>query len=110
MGAPLDDIRSIFGKALELRSPAERVAYVAEACGQDPQLRAEVEALLQAHGAAGSFLQERGPFPATTAAESPLAEGPGTAIGPYKLLEEIGAGGMGLVFVAEQQEPVRRKV
>ncbi|HUG92102.1 MAG TPA: protein kinase [Planctomycetaceae bacterium] len=102
--------RSIFCEALERPAPEERAAYLDRACGDDAELRARVEALLDAHGAAGGFL--RGP----SAADTPtinmpvLAEGPGTHIGPYKLLQQIGEGGFGVVFMAEQTEPVARRV
>ena len=103
------DIKTIFGQAVALSSPAERAAYLQGACAGDPGLRAEVESLLRAHGEAGPFLGERGPAPAATT-EGPVREGPGTVIGPYKLLQQIGEGGMGTVFMAEQTHPVRRKV
>jgi apolipoprotein N-acyltransferase len=107
-------------QSAEIAAEAERNAYIARACGDDAELRAHVEKLVQAHFRAGNFLEEPAgkarppawanfPFP-----EPPVAgsgeEHPGTDIGPYKLLEQIGKGGFGVVFVAEQQQPVRRRV
>jgi WD40 repeat protein/serine/threonine protein kinase len=69
-----------------------------------------VEALLQAQEAAGSFLQSPPPGPTVTVDELPISERPGTVIGPYKLLQQIGEGGMGTVVMAEQTQPVQRKV
>ena len=99
---------TIFHDALA-RPPAERPTFLAAACAGDEPLRRRVEALLHAHDNPGSFLAELAPMPAATPDE-PLFERAGTVIGPYKLMEQIGEGGMGLVFVAEQQQPVRRKV
>jgi serine/threonine protein kinase len=109
----------VFLQALDLRSPRERSAYLDEACGANAELRAEVELLLSASERAGSFLEE----PATSAppigelssdnqptSDPPPIEGPGTRVGAYKLLQQIGEGGMGIVYMAEQLEPVRRKV
>ena len=101
--------REIFIAALQKTDAAERRAYLDEACGTDVALRQQVESLLQIHEEAGSFLEPptQAPLPTT---DSPLREGPGTVIGPYKLLQQIGEGGMGTVFMAEQTQPVQRKV
>jgi WD40 repeat protein/serine/threonine protein kinase len=101
--------QSIFGRALEIESPAGRAAYLDEVCGPDAGLRAEVEGLLAAAEKAGGFMRRPAAAELTAGYET-LTEGPGTVIGPYKLMEQIGEGGFGLVFVAEQQEPVRRQV
>src|SRR4051794_31420906 len=99
------DVKSIFGRALEIEA-ADRAAYLDEACGPDAALRAEVEGLLHALDQAGGFLRR----PGVTTPERPPAEGPGTRVGPYKLLQQLGEGGMGAVYLAEQTEPVKRKV
>jgi serine/threonine protein kinase/tetratricopeptide (TPR) repeat protein len=104
------DEESIFAAALGKASPAERRAFLAEACAGDAELRACVEALLLAHDNPDSFLEPRNAGLAPTLDEQPIRERPGTVIGPYKLMEQIGEGGMGLVFVAEQQHPIRRRV
>ena len=105
------DWMSVFGRAVEIASPRDRAAFLDEACSGRPAVRAEVEELLNAHGRAGSFMG----LPAAPAAETappdaPVAEGVGSSVGPYRLMEQVGEGGMGLVFVAEQLQPVRRKV
>jgi serine/threonine protein kinase len=105
------DVKSVFGRAAEIASPADRAAFLDEAVAGHPNIRAEVEILLKALGDAGSFMG----FPAAPAGETadfntPIAESEGTIIGPFTLRERIGEGGMGLVFVAEQTQPVRRKV
>jgi serine/threonine protein kinase/Flp pilus assembly protein TadD len=98
--------QSLFIAALEKEDPAERAAFLDRACAGDPGLRRRIERLLQRHEQSGSFLRPPG---AATAEES-VSGVPGGVIGPYRLMEQIGEGGMGLVFVAEQQHPVRRKV
>src|SRR5262249_17885409 len=110
MTDPADRIESVFAAALQQPSPQERVAFLDQACADNPILRGRVEALLKAHDHAGSFLQDQPARPQATEQYETVAERPGSVIGPYKLMERIGEGGMGLVFVAEQQHPVRRKV
>jgi serine/threonine protein kinase/Tfp pilus assembly protein PilF len=101
----------IFLKAVEHSMLEDCRTFIDQACAGDAALRAEVEDLLQAHSAAGSFLDA--PAIARTIdmpAEPPIAAAPGTVIGPYKLLQQIGEGGMGVVYMADQLAPVRRKV
>ncbi len=105
-----NDIEAIYNAALKKGSEVERSAYLDAVCGDDSVLRARVEALLKAHEEAGDFLEVPALDPNTTLDKPPMIEGPGTMIGRYKLLELIGEGGMGLVYLAEQQEPVRRNV
>src|SRR5262245_3840732 len=100
--------RTIFLAALDIDDPAERAAYVDRACGDDAGLRAQVEGLLNAHEQPAGFMAR--PAPALVTTEHSTAEGPGAVIGPYKLLEQIGEGGFGVVYMAEQTAPVRRKV
>jgi WD40 repeat protein/serine/threonine protein kinase len=101
--------RSIFIAALDIENRTERAAYLDQACGGDGGLRQRVERLLRAHERADSFLAEPA-GPCATANDVVIAEGPGTRIGPFKLLQQIGEGGMGIVYMAEQEEPVRRRV
>jgi WD40 repeat protein/serine/threonine protein kinase len=102
--------RSIFIAALEKDDPAERAAYLDQTCAGDDVLRRRVERLLLAHDRADSFLAGPAADLGDTSDSPPLSEGPGTRIGPYKLLQQIGEGGMGVVYVAEQETPVRRQV
>jgi hypothetical protein len=110
MAKEQQDIKSIFSEALEKDTPEERSAYLDRVCGDDSDLRAEFESLLENYDKAGDFLESPLGGSDVTLDDSPLSEGPGTKIGRYKLLELIGEGGMGLVYLAEQQEPVRRRV
>jgi WD40 repeat protein/serine/threonine protein kinase len=105
-----DREEALFAAALEKPTRAERAAYLEGACGEDLALRGRIEALLAAHDAAGGVLDAPLSVLLPTAAYRPLTEGPGARIGPYKLLQQIGEGGMGIVYMAEQQEPVRRQV
>jgi serine/threonine protein kinase/tetratricopeptide (TPR) repeat protein len=103
-------LEALFFAALEKGSAEERLAYLDQASAGDPDLRRRVEKMLAAQAVAGSFLEHPAANPVVTTDQQPVTEGPGTVIGPYKLMEQIGEGGMGLVFVAQQQRPVRRKV
>src|SRR6266705_340144 len=120
MNPPPNREVALFSAALEL--PADqRAAYLQEACADDPALRLRVEALLRVHQEALPFLEN----PAPGAQESPMgaevtdstvrafsspAEKAGDRIGRYKLLQQIGEGGCGVVYMAEQEEPIRRRV
>jgi serine/threonine protein kinase len=120
MNAPPNREVALFSAALELPA-GERAAYLDQACTDDPALRQRLEALLRVHEEAIPFLES----PAAGAQDSPPAVGPtaapapvpgspiekaGDHIGRYKLLQQIGEGGCGVVYMAEQEEPVRRRV
>jgi len=101
--------RAIFDAALDISDPSERAAYLNRSCGENADLRRRLDELLAAQEKLGSFLAQ--PLAATPTLDyAPITEKPGTVIGHYKLMEQIGEGGFGLVFVAEQMEPVKRKV
>ena len=103
-------IDEVFFAAMERESGEARAAYLEEVCGPDLDLRRRVERLLDAQPKMGSFLDSPAAGPTMTLPSPQVAEGSGTVIGPYKLLEQIGEGGMGIVYMAEQTQPVRRKV
>src|SRR5947208_17165236 len=98
---------SIFAAALDKPNAEEQAAYLTQACGGDARLRRRVEALLRAYAEQDEILDR---LATPTVDETPPAERPGSCIGSYKLLQQIGEGGMGVVYMAEQTQPVRRKV
>src|ERR1043166_869007 len=98
-------IEALYFAALDKATPAERAAYLDEACKDDETMRRCVERMLDAAPKVGKFLE---PPSSATLEQPPIEERPGSVIGPYKLLQELGEGGFGVVFLAEQEEPVRR--
>jgi serine/threonine protein kinase len=105
-------VQSLFEQVCDL-PVVERRAELARLCGSDDALRAEVESLLNAYDDAGDFLKEptlNSPNLAETFALESSIERPGAVIGPFKLLEQIGEGGFGIVYMALQEKPIRRRV
>src|SRR5262245_26818659 len=100
----------LFLEALELPAGPLRDTFVDSACGNETDLRAEVLSLLSANDESGDFLSSPADTLLNSAHDAKTDASPGNNIGPYRLIQEIGAGGMGVVFAAEQLEPVRRTV
>jgi serine/threonine protein kinase/Flp pilus assembly protein TadD len=103
-------VEELFEAARGRTNPAERATYLDAACGGDAELREQVESLLKAHDEASGFLATIERPKSTDSGAVPLREGPGSTIDRYKLLQQIGEGGFGTVFLAEQEQPVRRRV
>ncbi len=111
MDNPHQGEEALFEAVLAL-PPEKRADYLHQACGSNIQLRQRVEAMLQAHEQAGHFMTQPVPPPPgpTIHVSVPLTEKSGDKIGHYKLLQQIGEGGCGVVYMAEQEEPIRRRV
>src|SRR5262245_3909271 len=99
---------TVFAEAVAISDPVDRAAFLEKACAGNPGLRCEVEELLAAHSAAGDFLAE--PAAAVPTDRFVEPDRVGGRVGPYKLLQKIGEGGMGVVYMADQEEPVKRRV
>jgi hypothetical protein len=124
MSVSISREKTVFYAALDVADPAQRGQYLDQACASDAELRVAVEGLLAVHADSEQFFDDCASsvmvLPAaelesaaalTAALCGPLfEEKPGTIIGHYKLLQKIGEGGCGLVYLAEQAEPVRRRV
>src|SRR5262245_13068204 len=110
MSPDFERVKAVFQAALDEHSPETWDSYLDAECADDADLRRSVSALLRAHQDGGSILDK--PILAQNGDETvtSLAERPGTVIGPYKLLQQIGEGGMGVVFMAEQSAPIQRTV
>ena len=110
MDNSLDLQEELFSQALAL-TPGERPAFLARACGDDVALRRQIEALLRAIEGAGTFLDQPSTLgPEYAAGRRDTTDLCGSWIGAYRLIEKIGEGGAGVVYEAEQEEPVRRRV
>ena len=109
-----NDAKSIFLAAVERKSRTERDAYLNDVCGQDSTLRKRVEALLRAHDDPDSdfegFISRDGKASDATIHMQPPSELIGNQLGPYKLLQQIGEGGMGVVYHGRAGRAVQRKV
>src|SRR5262249_35083595 len=110
MASEILDEKAIFNVARQIGSPDARAEYLRQACGTDSGLRERVQVLLHAYEEQASFLESPPPVGVAATIDQPASESPGAVIGPYKLIEQIGEGGRGTAWMAQQQRPVKRLV
>src|SRR5262245_19701593 len=110
MASEMPDEKAVFNVARQIGPPDARADYLQQACGTDSGLRERIQVLLCAYEEQASFLESPPPVGVAPTIDQPHRETAGTVIGPYKLLEQIGEGGMGVVWMAEQKEPIQRRV
>jgi len=101
---------ALFHEALKLPGGSERDAFLNQACAGNEALSYRLAALLQAHEGPDPFLEPPPVSPGSTTVRLPVTEKPGDKMSHYRLLQQIGEGGCGVVYMAEQQEPIRRRV
>lgn len=102
--------RDIFIEALEKDDLSERAAFIESACQGDEGLRARIEKIFEEHDRQESFILDSPPSALNATVDLPFSDHPDAVIGPYKLLQQIGEGGMGVVFMAEQSQPIQRTI
>src|SRR4051812_31899260 len=105
-----DQEELLFETARKLARPSERSIFLDRACSGTPALRRRIDTLLAASDRAEQFFAQGTAALIQTTLELPITEAPGDRIGTYKLLQKIGEGGCGVVYMAEQEQPVRRRV